>query len=82
MQKQPFSRRSSIRVPALTILFFTLFLFLVETLWPDGSAFLRENGIFPGKSIAVSALNEFADELSGGVSPISAALDFCRQLLG
>lgn len=68
------------RLPVLTLLCFCLFLFLTEILTSDEVIAL--GGIFtlPGRSIAVSALNEMAGKLYDGESPIIAIVNFWEVL--
>ena len=81
IQKKPRGKRFSIRLPALIVLCFSLFIFLVEMLWPDGAALLKKTLALPGEAIGVSALNDLAAELQGGASVVTAFADFCGKLL-
>ena len=58
-----------------------LFLILVQTFWPDGAALIREAVFLPGQAVAVSALNDLAEELYAGTSLTAAFADFTRKLL-
>lgn len=60
------------RLPALTSLAFAMFLLLVSTFWPEGSAYLGgilENG---KAGTSVMALDRFAEELCHGETLMEA----------
>jgi len=80
-QKKYANKSHYMRLPVLVVLCFFLFLFLVETLWPDGAALIRKAAFYPKEVIAVSALNDLADELRYGESLVTAFADFCRKLV-
>ena len=68
-------------IPALTALFFLLFVFLVFSFWPRGAALLREILIPGDPDVTVAALETFARELNRGENLSSAFEAFCRQVL-
>ena len=78
------NRQNSIRylrVFALMLLCFALFMLLVDGLWPEGSAVLHKISFLTERSIAGTALNTMAGELQSGVSVTDAFCDFCRSIL-
>jgi len=70
-----------IRLFLLTGLCFAAFYYGVHNLWPEGEAVLQKLFVHSGKSVAVSALNIFADELMVGKSPVTAFSEFLRTLI-
>lgn len=80
-QKKCSYKSFPLRLPALIILCFLLFLFLVNTIWNDGAAWMQKNVFRAGSAIAVSALDDLADELGYGEMVMSAFSDFCRKLI-
>lgn len=69
------------RLPALTLLCFCLFLLLTEMLWSDGMTAFGDILTPHGRIIAVSALNEMAEKLHDGESPVIAIVYFWEQLI-
>lgn len=69
------------RVPALTALFFLLFLLLVNGFWPQGAEILREILIPGDPTVTVAALETFTQELQTGEELSIAFEDFCRTIL-
>ena len=70
--KKKGSPTAKIRLPALTALCFLVFLFLVNTLWPEGSAYLAGFLENRGASASVMALDRFTEELHHG-EPLAEA---------
>ena len=60
------------RLPALTAFSFALFLILVNTFWPEGSAYLDSILESSRASTSVMALDRFAEELHHG-EPLAQA---------
>ncbi len=71
---------SKIRLPALTVLCFLLFLTLVNTFWEEGSAYLAEWVHSVRESAAVLALEQFAEELYQGEPLAEAFSAFCNSI--
>ena len=71
-----------IRMPLLTLVFFVIFLLLVANLWPDSVLILSDRILMKQQSIAVSALNVFADEINSGKNLFIAFSGFLRNLFG
>lgn len=73
LHKKKGNPAAKIRLPALTALCFLLFLFFVNTFWPEGSAYL--DGILAGRSVSASviAFDRFAKELHHG-EPLAEAI--------
>ena len=70
-------RQRKIRLPLLTVLCFLLFLFLVNTFWPQGAAYMAEKMAVLRRSAAVMALDRLAEDLLRG-EPLAAAFsEFC-----
>ena len=75
------AEKRTLRLPALTMLFFLLFVFLVLSFWPRGSVLLREILIPGDPDITVQALEAFARNLRSG-EELSGALEvFCRTIV-
>lgn len=72
---------SFIRLPVLTIACFLIFLFLIDTTWPEGAALLEKSRLFSKGTAAASALNDLADELYCGEPIMTAFADFCGKLI-
>lgn len=70
-----------IRLPLLTIVCFVIFLFLVGRMWTEGAELIQESGFLSKAMVAVSALDEFADELYYGEPLVTAFADFCGKLI-
>lgn len=68
-----------VRLPVLTVFSFALFILLVEVLWPEGSAWIRNH--LWDDSIAASALNDLAAEWHSGEDLLAAFAAFCRKLV-
>jgi len=73
--------RRYIRLPALVGICFLIFLFIVEIIWQEGAAILEKTMLPIGESIAVSALNDFANKLETEDSFLIAVTEFCRNLV-
>lgn len=71
-----------LRMSLLTLVFFVMFLLLVANLWPDSVLILSDRILMKQQSIAVSALNVFADEISSGKNLFIAFSGFLRNLFG
>lgn len=80
-QKGTFRIKNYTRIPVLTILCFFLFLFLVNAFWPDGAALLQKTRLYSKGIIALSALNDLANELHYGEPLVTAFSDFCGKLM-
>lgn len=81
IHKKHVKKGCSLRLPLLILVCFLLFLFLVQTQWPDGAEVLRNVFSFHGDAVAVSALNDFAEELRQGEPLLAAFSQFCRKLI-
>lgn len=68
------------RLPALTGLCFLLFLTLVNTFWPEGSAYLSDKAHHWRESAAVLALDRLAEELHHGEPLAEAFSDFLSSI--
>lgn len=66
VQKQYGKKYGRVRLPVCIFFFFALFVFLVETMWPEGAVFLERFLPLGEKVSAVSALNNLAEELRLG----------------
>ena len=65
------------RLLLMTALCFLLFLFLVNTFWPRGAAYIAEKMAALRQSAAVMALDRLAEDLFRG-EPLAAAFsEFC-----
>ncbi len=83
-QKSPVNRKNikyRLRLPFLTFICFLLFVYLVGSMWPEGSVLVRKVIRPCDRAIAVSALNTFAVDLHNGKSILSAFFEFCRNFL-
>lgn len=73
-------KRRCIR-PALTGLFFLLFLLAVNLLWPEGQRILR-GLLFSGDyAVTAAAMEDFSQNLETGFSLNEALFIFCRQIM-
>ena len=70
-----------IRLPVLIAFCFSFFLLLVTHKWPEGIALIQKVKLFPAATIAMSALNNFADELQFGTPLVAAFAGFCNNLV-
>lgn len=67
--------------PALTGIFFLLFVIVLHTAWPRGEQALREL-LLPGEAAqTVAAFNTFARDLKEGQTVHRALEDFCRSVI-
>lgn len=81
IQKVRRMEKRIVRVPALAVLCFLLFLLMVNCMWPQGSAVLRKV-IFPGDiAVTVAALDELAETLQNGASLQNALYAFCQSVI-
>ena len=81
--KRPGSRQGgSLRRPALTGMFFLLFVFLVDAFWPQGREMLRELLIPGDPDVTVEAFGVFANAIQSGSPFGDAAEAFCRTVMG
>ena len=75
------SRRSSLRLSLLSVLFLLLFALAVRFFWPEGSQSARAL-LFPGDwHETEAALEAFAQQLTEGRSLADCAKSFCREIL-
>lgn len=75
------AEKRTVRLPALTMLFFLMFLFLVFSFWPQGGALLRELLIPGDPDVTVMALETFAQDLRAGDALSGAFETFCRTIV-
>ncbi len=74
-------KKLHIRLPALTLLSFLLFLLLVSTLWPEGAEYIRSSACQIRIKTA-AALNLLEEEAFQG-EPLTAVFsDFFQSLCG
>ena len=66
---------TTVRFPALTVLCFLIFLFLVNLLWPEGANWLR-------KTMPVAGLDQVAFDLLHGETVYASLSDFFTMFLG
>ena len=78
--RKPVKRRP-MRLPVLTAMCFLLFLFLVKTCWPEGSAVISDAFRWVSDSGPVMALEEFARDLAGEEQVTEAFSDFVHSFL-
>lgn len=71
----------NIRLPLLILIFFLIFCMLVKAIWPDGSLLLKKMGVFPDSSVAVSALNDLAEQLQYGNGFASILKKMIRKVM-
>ena len=69
-----------IRLPLLILTFFFLFCLLVNAMWPKGAFYLEKLGLFTDSAVAVSALNDLADELRYGDGLIGIIGNLARMI--
>ena len=70
-----------LRLPALCLLCFALFLLLVVIFWPEGTALLQKTVFSLKGTVAAAGLDDLAEELHTGEPMVTAFADFCRKLL-
>lgn len=70
-----------LRLPALLLLCFTLFLFLVVSFWPDGTALLQKTVFSLKDTVASAGFDDLAEELHTGEPLVTAFAEFCRKLI-
>ena len=70
------------RMPLLTFLFFLIFLFSVETLWPAGREALQQVLLRPGSASGTAdALQGFISSLKDGQPFYDSFTAFCQQII-
>lgn len=74
--------KRTVRLPALTALFFLLFLLLVNSIWPRGTEVLRGLAFSGDAAVTADALDVLAMELRAGEALPSALETFCRKVMG
>lgn len=70
-----------LRLTVLTVLFFFLFLLLVNTMWEEGADLLHCFVLSVKVSPALAALEHFAEDFLFGKSVSEAFSDFCEILI-
>ncbi len=73
--------RRTLRLPALTGLFFLLFVFLVTTLWPEGAQLLRETVIPGDPAVAAASFERLKEDLYSGLGMGSSLKLFFSSIL-
>ena len=67
--------------PALTALFFLLFLFLVNSRWPRGKAFLEKLTFSGDRAVTAAALEDLSRDLRQGEDLTDALEAFCKTVM-
>ena len=62
-------------------LFCLVFLFLVETFWPEGAEIMQSINILSEEMISVSALNDLENGLLSGESLVKSWTAFWREIV-